>query len=330
MPIIATSIAPFNINQQILSVRTWLDAGFEVISVNVRNEIDVLADKFTGVRFLEANGSALEKHGKPFIYIDELLAVLDTSGERICGIANADICFRSADIEAFGRYIVHAAVDSMIYGSRIDIPSNSNLEGEYYSKGFDFFFFDSSFIGLYGKSDFCLGAPWWDYWFPLGPLLNGKKLKQLRSPIAFHVVHGDRWDSYSYIDYGTSLVSFVEGVYGSLLPDQLVHRLQGKANRNDDLAGYADELCRYITYSSEDIFFNSLDPLLRTVALSEKQYFVMLQQLKEVYKFGLDRGTGIESLLEELESCRHGLESIENSFIWRSTRLLREIADKIN
>ena len=56
-------------------------------------------------------------------------------------------------------------------------------------------------LNAYPPSSFHVGAPWWDIWAPLLPILMGYKVKKLVTPIAYHVKHeavwGDEWGHYA-------------------------------------------------------------------------------------------------------------------------------------
>ncbi|WP_229536970.1 hypothetical protein [Pelosinus baikalensis] len=77
------------------------------------------------------------------------------SDSQICGIVNSDIYLLG---EKFHSFISKEAVDSLVYGSRIDIKALDNLQGKLYGWGFDYFFFDRKIINSYPKSDFCRTA----------------------------------------------------------------------------------------------------------------------------------------------------------------------------
>ncbi|MGA2094014.1 MAG: glycosyltransferase, partial [Sedimentisphaerales bacterium] len=117
---------------------------------------------------------------------------LSAAGCQICGIVNSDIYL--AANEDTVSFIRREAENSFVYGSRVEVDSLDNLNGELYDRGFDFFFFDKSLIPLFPKSDFCIGATWWDYWLPLVSILSGCKVKMFVTPFAAHVRHRYKWD----------------------------------------------------------------------------------------------------------------------------------------
>jgi glycosyltransferase involved in cell wall biosynthesis/ADP-heptose:LPS heptosyltransferase/tetratricopeptide (TPR) repeat protein len=190
--VIATSIAPKEIDKQVKAINSWHKLGFEVISVNNPDEIEILREHFPLVNFVEAKRNAKELLGKPYIYIDDILEQLKTAGCNICGIVNSDI-FLVANENTLS-VIRKEAENSFVYGSRVEVDSLDNLNGELYDRGFDFFFFDKSLIELFPKSDFCIGATWWDYWLPLVSILTQCRTRMFVTPFAAHVRHRYKWD----------------------------------------------------------------------------------------------------------------------------------------
>ena len=89
--IIATSIAPKNIERQQAAIQTWLDLGFSVVSLNTAEEVKQLQPIYQGVSFHTATRHGRQKYHKPYIYIDDILSYLQYHGTKICGIVNSDI-----------------------------------------------------------------------------------------------------------------------------------------------------------------------------------------------------------------------------------------------
>ncbi|MEK7990379.1 MAG: hypothetical protein VSS52_005180, partial [Thiotrichaceae bacterium] len=61
--IIATSIAPKNIENQKLATESWVKCGFKVVSINIRQEIKQLRSQFPHVTFHEAKRDARKETG---------------------------------------------------------------------------------------------------------------------------------------------------------------------------------------------------------------------------------------------------------------------------
>lgn len=204
--VIATSIAPGNIDIQRQAVSSWINLGFNVISINTIEEIEIIKGDFPNVKFIQAKRSAKEKYGKPYIYFDDLLSCLENCGSRICGIINSDIILKGQDIK---EVICREAIDSLVFGARINIDNINNLNGAVYEWGFDYFFFDKKLIPYYPKEEFCLGQPWWDWWIILIPILKGFKVKKVVNPFAYHLKHNLNWNPDNLIHFGFIISKYI-------------------------------------------------------------------------------------------------------------------------
>ncbi|TAN45970.1 MAG: hypothetical protein EPN22_00450 [Nitrospirae bacterium] len=217
--VIATSIAPNNIGAQQAAVASWTDLGFRVVSLNIAEEIPRLAGHFPDVMFIRAARSAEYLAGRPLVFINELIDYLKGCGSKICGIVNSDIHFR-AD-QGFAAFLMEQARDSLVFGARVDVDALDSAKGEFYVYGFDYFFFDISVLDCYPSEDFCIGAPWWDYWMLSTPILQGKLLKELVSPIAFHVKHEFNYSPDHWYGFAKKLLKHVnKELYDAIAPLQ--------------------------------------------------------------------------------------------------------------
>lgn len=205
--IVATSIAPFEIEKQQLAVQTWLELGFSVISLNIRDEINQLQSSFEGVKFHEVKRDARKQYGKPLVYVNDLLKYLQGCEAEVCGIVNSDIHLR-ADKD-FVSYIYRQTKGSTLFASRIDIDSIESVGGELYGYGFDMFFFDRDLLHHFPDCDtFCLGIPWWDYWLPCIALKKELNPKYLQDTVAYHVQHPINYSLQNWREVGITFTEF--------------------------------------------------------------------------------------------------------------------------
>ena len=211
---IATSIAPKaprapcgEIEKQARAIESWVKLGFRPVSINCIEEIDALRESFPQVEFVPAKRDAREVFGKPLIYFDDFLEYFRQGDFEFGGIVNSDI-FLAGD-EGIIPFIESQARDSLVYGSRINVDSLEVLEGEVYEQGFDFFFFNKSLIPRIPKTEFCIGATWWDYWAPLIAALEGFQIKRLVGPFAYHVRHRFRWDHKQWISLAQKCFAYL-------------------------------------------------------------------------------------------------------------------------
>lgn len=189
---IATSLAPGkDIKTQIQAVRSWMQQGFNVVSLNAGDEITMLEPYFSNIRFIKVNRDARAKFDKPYVYFDDVIAYFKTIDSPICGIVNSDIHLLKED---FYDFVSKAAVNSFVYGSRVDIETLDNLNGGIMETGFDYFFFDRKIISLYPQSEFYIGLPHWDYWVVLVPLFNQIPINKITTHHAYHIKHQQAWD----------------------------------------------------------------------------------------------------------------------------------------
>ncbi len=196
---VGTSIAPKDVAKQQAAVASWRALGFEVLSLNIPEEIASLRPQFPDVTFVPATRTAQERAGRPLVYFDDLLAALADTGRPIVGIVNSDILLRGTP--GLSQRIAQESAGGFLCGHRVDIDAPDSTTGSLYQDGFDYFFFDRSVIALYPETDYAIGLPWWDYWAPAVPALNGVTLKRLVTPIAFHVRHNLNWDTGNWLYY---------------------------------------------------------------------------------------------------------------------------------
>ena len=159
------------------------------------------------VKFVTPSRDGRKMVGKPCIYFDDILDYCKTSTAEVFGIINSDIHLAGDD--SLLQLIEREARGSLLYGSRYEVDSPVSARGWLYTSGFDYFFFDRTLLGIYPRSDFMLGVPWWDYWAPLIPAIAGIPLKNLHAPVAFHVSHPINYSWEQLRDFGLDLVKLV-------------------------------------------------------------------------------------------------------------------------
>ncbi len=306
---IATSIAPMNIELQQDAIATWMKLGFDIISVNSGEEINLIKEHFSGVKFVKADRNALPISGKPYIYFDDILHVLESTGVQICGIVNSDI-YLFAD-ENLIDFIGKEARDGFVFGSRIDINSLNSLTGEEYFKGFDYFFFSREIIKAYGQTDFCLGVPWWDYWAPLMPIIKGFPVKQLITPFAYHIQHPIRWSSKYYKYYG---IKFLDYLMRKDILKHMDNDLRAIIDANN-ISLLSIKLLGYINKKTTKLSYHNSSELSCNKNISYQEYLTIKDELT-YYK---NRQISLEKLVIEFYS----------SLSWRITAPLRWIFDKL-
>lgn len=328
---LATSIAPFNLELQRRAVASWQRLGFNVISVNSLPELDKVKDGFPGVTFVSVRRDSTDITGKRTVYFDDVLGALVASRSEVCGIINSDIVLSAGN--ALVDFLHDQAVRCFVFGSRIDVASLDQLDGEEYLEGFDYFFFDKSLISIYPSSDFCLGVPWWDYWAPLVPVIKGIKTKQIISPIAYHLLHETKWDDTMFFAFGK--------------------RLRDKLLSLSDLNVPGLEKVIKERYDGESFDFISFSMRIRNLAKGRSEEILTNEVLYDQYKatacIGQYRGlrqriiaheSWMEEYLWQIRSLNNQLSAaverndqvikcFESSLSWRLTAPLRWLGRKI-
>ncbi|GGL48496.1 hypothetical protein [Sporolactobacillus putidus] len=222
--LVATSIGPDRIETQKRAIQSWLYAGFDVVSLNTKEEADNLQSYFPDIEFHVVERSAKEKYGKPYIYIYDFMRYLDSTDYDVVGIINSDIQFKDVK-QDFVNGIYEEALDSLVYGHRIDVNHISDSHGTL-SNGVDYFFFDKNLISIYPDDGLCMGQPAWDWWMVCVPASINKTTKRLLNPIGYHEIHPQQWDQglNNYL-----IDSIVMGKYlRKLYPDASYYELNSK------------------------------------------------------------------------------------------------------
>lgn len=192
---LATTIGPRELENQAAAIASWQRQGFRIAALNPAEEIAALRPHFPGVDFVAVERHGGARWGKPYIYLDDVLAFLRRQPDRVCGIINSDTYLGR---EGFKDAVYREALDSFVFGARFDVKSMENTrQGKVYT-GFDYFIFDKRRLPPYPPEEFCLGLPWWDYWIVLAPLAVGVPAKRVVTPCVFHPVHPVQWSGEAF------------------------------------------------------------------------------------------------------------------------------------
>ncbi|MBE5951065.1 MAG: hypothetical protein E7260_05650 [Lachnospiraceae bacterium] len=194
--LLATSLAPVGLENQKAAVQSWIDCGFEVISCNIQEEIDILENEFPMIEFVEMKRDGRNIGGKPCPYIYDILNVLKQRERGVTGIINSDIHLRNFTKEMQDD-VVRLAQDNVVFLHRQEISSlDAPIESGFYTfiLGVDVFFLHDKNIDKYVDIGMIIGQSMWDYWFLIAAKENGIAIKELVNPVAFHVSHPIKWN----------------------------------------------------------------------------------------------------------------------------------------
>ena len=131
-----------------------------------------------------------------------------------------DITLKSTDAEI--AEIERKALDSLVFGCRLDVDSLESDDGKFYNGGFDYFVLNKNieYIYRFSRTKMCIGQPWWDFWMPLMCIRKGLRPIKNQSKIAYHILHSQEWDIDQLFEYG-QLVAQDIGMIAPLTRNEL-------------------------------------------------------------------------------------------------------------
>jgi hypothetical protein len=189
-------------------IKSWIENGFRILSVNDPGEIPDLAARHPEVTFIPASRNASKWTGRKNPFIADLLLALKDAPEPVLGLINSDLLFEpsSAWMEHLPSQVPHA----MVLAHRQNTTSLRHGALRRF-QGIDCFFFDKSFavLALENALPFAIGAPWWDYWFPCIALLNNRKITVVDRPAVLHLVHKTAYSKEMQDVFGHALANAV-------------------------------------------------------------------------------------------------------------------------
>jgi acetolactate synthase regulatory subunit len=251
---LVTSVAPHNVENQQRAIDSWLRAGFSVISMNAESEIDQTRRLFPELKFQPVTRDASSECERPLVYLDDVFAFLRKNGTQVCGLINSDIHLRAG--EAAVQYVVEQARGSLLLACRTDVESLESRTGEVFKHGFDVFLFDKGVLDLVPSSQFCLGQPWWDYWFPSCILKMQRQipLKLVTFPFIAHIRHPSDWDrDRNFEKYGLHCMQYFDPAKRQELMKQPPEQLrQSIGTYSAQVAHAIWGHSRWLSYSSHD------------------------------------------------------------------------------
>lgn len=198
--LLATSIEPFDLENQKKAVSSWLEAGFDVISCNIQEEIDQISHEFPQVNFVRMHRDGRLRFGKPYPYIYDILQALKDSEYDVCGIINSDIYIKGIqEYKGLIEYFIKMAKEgNCLFAHRLDVMDEQSMrlsKAAEWCSGIDVCIFNRNIIDCYCDDNFVIGRPVWDYWIMLLPYLYGFHVLDIKNYIFYHKKHAIRWNS---------------------------------------------------------------------------------------------------------------------------------------
>jgi hypothetical protein len=188
-----TSISPKHINEDIqgTAINSWVNLGLKVYSFNNSKEIAILKDNYKNVTFIESI-SGEHKFGRPLIYLDTLLDFAKTQDDTDICLINSDIILN--DSWTLLPEIIEKLPHRATIVKRRDFINDIN-DNKVFESGIDVFFIHKNYIDLIPRSEFAIGACWWDYHVPYSLMKANIPVKFLREPFAFHRLHNVQYSA---------------------------------------------------------------------------------------------------------------------------------------
>jgi hypothetical protein len=188
-------------------IASWLQLGFDVVSLNSRAEIDILSRSIpNGVTFSEVST------GRPRIV--EFLNAIRDSKKPVAGIINAD-CLLVAN-DGIIRPLLHAAKTGLVLSERTNIRADDARATGVSCSGFDFMCFATEALDrLEIDQEITIGTPWWDYWFPVAYQRAGGKLFILPGQPLIHLDHEVGWSTDNWRLYGRKMYAAMVAASGT-------------------------------------------------------------------------------------------------------------------
>ena len=218
--LLATSLNPKGGTNQLKAFQSWLKAGFDVVSFNCPEEIEVLQKEYNDIKFVAVQNTAFEKVGKYLVYLNDVFKSLRKFPNKHFGIINSDIHLKSELIiqPEFISKLKEYIQSGVVYTNRIDIENTDDANGKEYEVGYDLFFFNSDFLNQADGLNFSIGLPWWDYYMVLTAMFNSFKIIKMNEPIAYHHKHPsfyklDVWYEMGWtaLDYTNKMTNAIVG-----------------------------------------------------------------------------------------------------------------------
>lgn len=188
-----TSISPTHINKDIQkkAVKSWLDLGMRVVSMNSELEVISLMEFYPEVEFITTDRTMEHLFGKPYVMISAMIDWCKSQDESHFCLINSDIELRM-DAETLSR-LQDRMKTAVWMANRVNY--REGYTGTQYLDGIDVFFLHKRFLSIYNQSLYCIGQCFWDYWIPYKAIMNRLPVKFIKQDVAFHKEHTIQYNS---------------------------------------------------------------------------------------------------------------------------------------
>jgi FkbM family methyltransferase len=164
-------------------VRSWVRAGFKIVSLNSASERDAVAALDLPLEIV-----VTDQDRRPTI--SDFVTEMRRRGSELCGIINADC--RMLDYPETALALRAGASDGVVIADRIDTVLGETPV-RYVPGGFDMFLFPVRQLEKLENPPFSIGETWWDFWLPVAFAATGLKVRKLATPLLVHHDHVRAW-----------------------------------------------------------------------------------------------------------------------------------------
>lgn len=183
-----TSIAPGhkNFDKQIIAVRSWIKAGYRVVSLNCPEEISQLKD-FKDVEFIPTHRHNQKIFKRPHVIASAIIDYLRDQKDEFNLILNSDVIIKE---KSNTEKIKELSKTGVVIMNRRDFDVSMDEDSTpVFEGGFDGFFINNRFLDIFPQTILCLGQCFWDYWIPYSVIQAGVKLYKFDEHYLFHQKH---------------------------------------------------------------------------------------------------------------------------------------------
>lgn len=292
--IIITSINPnSNLDHQLLCFNRWKEIGFEIVTVNVKDEANLLIEAGLDescIRVIENENCGSRIFGKPLPLIKSVLNIVYNDFSRYYYIlTNSDI-FPAIRSNSIVKYW-HSVNEGIAFTREecISIESHSFIDESAYRGGLDFFFMTRDFLlkminnisTLDSSNRMAFGIPGWDFLLGASIISSYMNGTIMDSGVLLHVTHQP---TYTHVDefknYLPDLHKFINLLSDNpaKAADEFAATIINECNKNASMSRMA--ILLYFTpislnyyVANEDIAFYDISEHLFNLAPQLKNYY---------------------------------------------------------